>query len=106
MKVASIHTWKIRPGRYGDFLGTLAEGQKIIERLGGSVRTWVPLIGGQEPSQLSIVIEHSDIEVYGAFTKKLQAEPEYLALVARLQEDRDPAADYVSSALISEPLQP
>ena len=60
MKVASIHTWKIRPGRYADFLGTLAEGQKIIERLGGSFRTWVPLIGG-DPTQLTVVIEHYDI---------------------------------------------
>ena len=106
MKVASIHTWKVRPGRYADFMGILAEGQKIIERTGGSFRTWVPLAGGQEPNQLSVVIEHDDIEAYGKFTKKLQADPEYLALIARIQGDRDPAADYVSNALISEPLQP
>ena len=105
MKVASIHTWKIRPGRYADFLGTLAEGQKIIERLGGRFRTWVPLIGG-DPTQLTVVIEHYDIEAHGVFTKKLQTDSEYIALIARIQQDRDPAADYVSSAVISEPLQP
>ncbi len=106
MRVASIHTWKVRPGRYADFMGTLSEGQKIIERLGGSFRTWVPLAGGGEPTQLTVVVEHDDIEAYGAFTKKLQGNSEYLALIARIQGDRDPAADYVSSALISEPLQP
>ena len=106
MRVASIHTWRIRQGRYADFMGTLAEGQKILERVGGRVRTWVPLYGGPEPNTLTVVVEHDDIAAHGAFSKKLQADPEWLGLIARIQQDENPAADYVSSALISEPLSP
>jgi len=99
--VASIATWRPRPGRLQDFMAVVVRAKKIHQRLKGTVRVWNSQFGG-EPLTVGYVIEVPDWKAHGEFTAKLEADAEWLALVAEWSANRDPAADLIQSALVTE----
>jgi len=107
MKVVSVFTWKIAPGRLPEALGMAETAGKIHERLGARPQTFVPLVGG-DPSTLLYSLEHDDIEAYGKFSKKLLADVEwntlFKAMNAAIQEN--PGSELISTQLLSEPWLP
>jgi hypothetical protein len=103
MAVISVNIWRVRPGRLQEVLGYVGEARKIHERLGGRVRTWQPIIGG-EPNTFSYVIEYEDIAAYGNFTNKVLADGEWQSFLQRLVGNTDPGAELVSSSLL-QPLE-
>ena len=107
MKVINTTQWKIHPGTLAEFLTVANEYKKAHERLGGRVRMWVPLAGGQ-PSSVLYVIEHDDIAAYGTFMKKLTLDADYQKLAkATLERQRvNPLAEMIASTVLSEPWIP
>ena len=107
MRVISVFTWKIAPGRLPEALGMSETATKIHERLGARAQTLVPFVGGN-PSTLLYSLEHDDIEAYGKFNKKLLADPEwntlFKAMNAAIQEN--PGTEMISTQLLSEPWLP
>lgn len=107
MRVVSVFTWKIAQGRLQEALGMSETAKKIHERLGATVGTLVPLVGG-DPNTLLYTLEHEDIEAFGAFNKKLLADPEwnqlFMAINAAIQEN--PGTELISTTLLSEPWLP
>jgi hypothetical protein len=105
--VINTTQWKIHAGSLPEFLTAAGEYKKAHERLGGRVRMWVPLAGGQ-PSTVLYVIEHEDIGAYGAFMKKLNTDAEYQKLLkTTLERQRvNPTAEMIASTLLSEPSVP
>jgi hypothetical protein len=101
MAVATVHSFRIKPGRLQDVLSVVSEARKIHERLGGRVRVWQPAIGG-EAGSVAYVIEHDDMTAYGAFTDKLLSDSEWQALTQRVQGDTNPGTEPLTSTLISE----
>jgi hypothetical protein len=99
--LASVATWRPRAGRLQDFMAVLVRAKKIHQRLKGTVRVWNSQIGG-EPLTVGYVIEFPDWKAHGEFGAKLEADAEWLALVAEWSGNRDPAADLIQSALVSE----
>ena len=104
MKVINTTQWKIHAGSLPEFLTSAGEYKKVHERLGGHVRMWVPLSGGQ-PGTVLYVIEHEDIAAYGAFMKKLTTDAENQKLQkATLERQRvNPIAEMIASTVLSEP---
>ena len=107
MKVINTTQWKINGGHLPEFLAAAGEYKKLHERLGGHVRMWVPLAGGQ-PSTVLYVIEHADIAAYGAFMKKLSTDVDYQKSLKATQERQrvNPIAEMTASTLLSEPSIP
>ncbi len=103
MAVISVHIWRVKPGRLQEVLGYVAEARKIHERLGGRVRTWQPIIGG-EPDTFSYVVQFEDIAAYGNFSSKLLADGEWQSFMQRVVGNADPSAELVSSSLL-QPLE-
>ena len=92
--VASVAVWRPRPGRLQDFIAVVVRAKKIHERLRGRVRVWNSQFGG-EPASVGYVIETADWKAFGEFAAKLEADSEWLALVAEWTSMRDPIADLV-----------
>lgn len=102
MAVATVTRWKVRTGRVSDFLVPLAEAKKIVENLGGKVRVWQPVYGG-EAGTVSFVIEHADQAAAVAFGAKLQADGEWQALIQKyILSNSDPTGDLLGTAMIAE----
>jgi len=99
--IASVATWRPRPGRLQDFMAVVVRAKKIHHRLKGTVRVWSSQFGG-EPSTVGYVVEFTDWKAYGEFAAKLEADPEWLALVAEWSGNRDPAADLIHNSLVTE----
>ncbi len=101
MAIAQVRVIRPRPGRRPDLLNTLARGKRIHERCGGSVRIFESATGPNVGAFLHVV-ETSDWKAYGEYRTKLEADPEYRALMAEIQNNRDPAAEIVSAEVIEE----
>jgi hypothetical protein len=102
MAVATVVTWKVRTGRFADFMTPASEAKKILERVGGRVRAWQPIVGG-EPGTVSFVVEHDDLAAYAEYSAKLQSDGEWQALIQKyVLANSDPTADIIRSALITE----
>lgn len=107
MRVVSVFTWKIAQGRLSEALGMAETAGKIHERLGARVQTLVPLMGGN-PNTLLYTLEHDDIEAYGKFSKKLNADSEWNTLFKAMQDaiQENPGTELISTQLLSEPWLP
>jgi hypothetical protein len=99
--VAIVATWRIRPGRLQDFMAAVARATKIHTRLKGKVRVWNAQFGA-EPGTVAYVVEFPDWKAFGEYGAKLEADPEWLALVAEFTADRDPTADLVHQGIGTE----
>ena len=102
MAVATITRWKVRSGRLADFLVPVTEAKRIVENLGGKVRIWQPVYGG-EAGTVSFVVEPADQAAAAEFSAKLQADGEWQALIQKyIMANDNPTADLVGTALVTE----
>lgn len=97
--IAQVATWRARDGKIQDFIAKVATAKKIHERLGGKVRVWQTIIGGQ-PMTMAYVIEHTGWAEYGKFGEKLEKDSEWQSFwsdaLAR------PTADLIQNSLVTE----
>ncbi len=101
MAVAQVRVIRPRAGHRQDVLNIGARAKRIHERCGGRVRMFEPATGPNVGAFLNVV-ETSDWKAYGEYRTKLGADPEYRALMAEVQSNRDPVADIVSAEVIEE----
>lgn len=97
--VASVATWQPLEGKAQEFLAVAAKAKKIHERLGGKVRMWQSMFGGQ-PATFGYVIEHASWDDFGKFGAKMEKDGEWLTLVASAMSH--PTARLVQNSLVSE----
>ncbi|MFQ5472908.1 MAG: NIPSNAP family protein [Dehalococcoidia bacterium] len=100
MAVATIHRFRIKPGRLQEFTKMLAEGRKIHESLGGRIRVWQSTIAG-EPNTISYVIEYDDMTAYAAFGDKLRSDRAWQDVVQKARGSADPSAELIGSSLVT-----
>jgi len=99
--ILQVFTYRPRPGQFSRFMKNVARGTKIINRDGGKVRLWNTASGG-DPGTTLIGIENTNYKSFGEYATKLEADPEWRAFSAELEGERDPAVDFVSSAMYVE----
>jgi hypothetical protein len=99
--VASVATWRPRPGRLQDFMAVVTKAKKIHTRLKGNVRVWNSQFGG-EPFTVTYVIEVADWKAFGEFGAKLETDSEWLGLVAEWTANRDAPGDLIHNAVFVE----
>jgi NIPSNAP protein len=97
--VVSIRVWQPHSGRLQDFTARVARAKRIHERLRGKVRVFNSHFGGV-PLSVCYIIEHPDWKAFGEFRATVEADAEWLALVA--ENTRDPTADLISSQVLVE----
>jgi len=99
--ILQVFVYRPRPGQLSRFMKNVARGTKIINRDGGKVRLWNTASGG-EPGAIVIGIETANYKSFGEYSTKLEADPEWRAFLAEVEGERDPAVDFVSSAMYVE----
>jgi hypothetical protein len=97
--IAQIATWRARDGQLQEFFAKVATAKKIHERLGGKVRVWQSMIGGQ-PMSLGYVIEHASWTEFGKFGEKLEKDSEWQTFWA--DAIAHPTADLIQNSLVTE----
>lgn len=100
MAIAQVYEFRPRPGANEQFVANSKRADKIIRRLGGATRMHSTLVGAT-PNTFIYVIETPDWKAYGEFTAKLEADGEWRAFLAEVDNDK-PAADMLTSAVYSE----
>lgn len=102
MAVLSISTWRIRPGKAQAFLETCARAKAIQERLGvQSVRLFNNVYSGANAGTATYVIEHENAEAQGAFTDKLNSDPEWQDFWQGVNTS-DPSAEMIGNSIAVE----
>lgn len=99
MAVASISTWRPRDGKLNAFMENITQAKKIHERLGGKVRVWQTLFGGQTMT-LGYVIEHNDMAEFAKFSDKMAADTEWQEFW--MNALANPSADFLQNSLVQE----
>lgn len=97
--IAQVATWRPRDGHLPEFIAKVVTAKKIHERLGGKVRVWQTMIGGQ-PMTLGYVIEHAGWAEFGKFGEKLEKDTEWQNFWADALSH--PTADLIQNSLVTE----
>jgi hypothetical protein len=102
MTVMSVTQWKVRPGKMQEFLENCVRAKAIQERLGAqSVRMFMNTFAGPNAGMVTYAIEHENAESQGAFSDKMNADPEWLEFWQGVNND-NPSADMISNSQLSE----
>ncbi len=86
MSVSQVWTFRVKPGRMGDFMGWLAENIDTSRRLDGSdqgIRVFRRSIAGEQTGLIDIMVDYANLATAGAATDLLVAEPDYQQIMAR-----------------------
>lgn len=102
MAVRSVTSFQVRPGKMAECMANMGELKKMFERLGGSVRVSTVTVGGPNTNNILLAVEHKDMEAYGAWSSKLQADSAWQTYLAKVQGQGDPAATLVGRVLLSD----
>ncbi len=96
MAVVQVTVYRPLPGRFPEFLARVAEGKRIIERLGGRSRA-VGTQFGARPLSVAVVSEYDDMAQFAEVSAKLQSDQAFQALVVKVQTD--PTAELLEQSL-------
>jgi hypothetical protein len=99
MALLQVAQFRVTPGKTQELNGNVAKAKKIHERLGGKVRVWQSVIGGQ-PMSLGYVIEHASWTAFGTFGEKMQQDTEWQSFWA--DAVAHPSADLLQNSVLSE----
>jgi hypothetical protein len=101
MAIGQVRVIRPRPGHRQEILNTLTRTKRIHERCGSKVRLFEPATGPNVGAFLQVV-ETADWKAYGEYRAKVEADPEFRAVMTEIQNSRDPLADIVSAEVIAE----
>lgn len=102
MAVIGVTQWKVRAGKNQEFFANCAKAKAIQERLGAqSVRVFLNTFAGPSAGTVTYAIEHENAEAQGAFTDKLNSDPEWQDFWHGVNNS-DPSAEMISNSLIAE----
>ena len=100
MAFINVVIWRPKDGRAAEFLGQVAEGKKMHERLGARVRV-LQAGAGPNPFTVTYVTEHADGKAYGEFRRQASWQTRtYQSFWAKAQTD--PTAEPLQSSLLSD----
>ncbi|MGI9578226.1 MAG: NIPSNAP family protein [Microthrixaceae bacterium] len=101
MAVATVVQWKINPQQVAKFTEQVATAKGIHERLGGEVRVWTNMIGG-EPQTVNYIIQHADMAAFAKFSDAMAADDEWQAFWLAALTSPDQTATMLGNALMQE----
>jgi len=92
MTVSHSIVGTVKPGRYEDHIALAHEAEKLLERHGGrDVRLLSASLAGEATGQWVMATDYADIEAYGASSDDINADPDLLSLMARVQSADAPS---------------
>ena len=94
--VVSAFQWRPYPGRMVEFIGNIETATGHIERLGGYTRSMQSVIGAN-PLTMLVSIGHADLDSYGEFADKSQADEQFQAFWGEVM--MNPSAELIRSGV-------
>jgi len=102
MAIRNVSVFQVNAGRRQEFLGELAAGKKILERLGANVRAAEATVGGPNTGNVIVALEFADMAAFAAFTQKAQADSDWQAFQAKVTGGSNPTRTLVSRSLLND----
>ena len=96
--VSSVLFLKPLPGRLEALMRDVTRAEKIIKRLGGSLRAYNE-VSGPNAGTIDLVIEHSDWKDYGNYMAKTETDKDWQSFLAEISSAKSPNAERVASGL-------
>lgn len=101
--MAIVHVRVVRPrtAKLAELMSAFTRTKKFHERNGATVRLLEPSTGPNVGALIHIV-ETPNWKAYGEYRTRIEADPEFRAVMTEIRTSRDPLADIVSSELLEE----
>ncbi|MGA7871963.1 MAG: hypothetical protein WCA22_13845 [Candidatus Binatus sp.] len=96
--VSSVLFLKPQPGRLEALMRDIARAQKIIKRVGGTLRAYNE-VSGPNAGAIAVVVEHSDWKEYGNYMAKMETDKDWQAFIAEINSAKSPNAERVATGL-------
>ncbi len=96
--VSSVLFLKPLPGRLEALMRDITRAEKIIKRVGGSVRAYNE-VAGPNAGTIALVIEHSDWKDYGNYMAKIEADKDWQSFITEINSAKSPNAERVATGL-------
>ncbi|MFZ2061408.1 MAG: hypothetical protein WAU82_10390 [Candidatus Binatus sp.] len=96
--VSSVLFLKPVPGRLEALMRDIARAQKMIKRLGGTLRAYNE-VSGPNAGAIAIVVEHSDWKEYGNYMTKLETDKDWQSFVTEINSSKSPNSERVAIGL-------
>jgi hypothetical protein len=96
--VSSVLFLKPLPGRLEALMRDIGRAQKIITRMGGTLRAYNET-SGPNAGTIALVTEHSDWKDYGNYMAKLETDQDWQSFITEINSAKSPNAERVVSAL-------
>lgn len=103
MTVLGVYGFRIKQGRFDDWLAMSREGEKLVRRLGGGdVRIWAPAAAGSDTPVHYGTVEFADGASWGAFMDANGSDMESLTYMDRTFGHVDSPAEMLATGLVHE----
>jgi len=96
--VSSVVFLKPLPGRLEALMRDIGRAQKMIKRMGGTLRAYNEA-SGPNAGAIALVVEHSDWKEYGNYMAKLETDKDWQSFVAEINSAKSPNAERVTTGL-------
>ncbi|HKN13390.1 MAG TPA: hypothetical protein VJX68_09350 [Candidatus Binatus sp.] len=96
--VSSVVFLKPLPGRLEALMRDIGRAQKMIKRMGGTLRAYNEA-SGPNAGAIALVVEHSDWKEYGNYMAKLETDKDWQSFVAEISSAKSPNAERVATGL-------
>jgi hypothetical protein len=96
--VSSVLFLKPLPGRLEALMRDIGRAEKIIKRMGGTLRAYNE-VSGPNAGTIALVTEHSDWKDYGNYMAKLETDKDWQSFITEINSAKSPNAERLVSAL-------
>ncbi len=96
--VSSVLFLKPLPGRLEALTRDLGRAQKMIKRLGGTLRAYNE-VSGPNAGAIALVVEHTDWKEYGNYMTRLETDKDWQSFVAEISSTKSPNAERLAIGL-------
>lgn len=94
MGIASLVTYRVKPGRMDDFLANIGEAKQVVEGLAEnlqSIRAFRAAVAGPDTGRVHIEFTYGDMSDWGETYMREESDPDFNAMVARGMGPDSPA---------------
>lgn len=96
--VSSVLFLKPLPGRLEALMRDIGRAQKIVKRLGGTLRAYNE-VSGANAGTIAVVIEHTDWKDYGDYMAKTETDKDWQSFITEINSAKSPNAERVVTGL-------
>ena len=101
MSASIVYQLRPNPGRMQEFMANIQKASAVGEKYGGTVRWFQAQVAGPNTGAVVVTTEFADLGALGAAMEKVNADPDWQAVLADGQ-GATPSATVLSVAILNE----